>query len=222
MTFPSLFSRPATRSGIPSVHLSVAPVAIHVVRLVQWVLSGIIVIACALSGWWWWDSRTLEDEAARYAFAATRTEDLNRQFTAQMQREQLTLTSQQMATIKQDVAFINQLADQRAFSWTQLLSDLEAALPPATSIGMIQLDMKDATVTFDGLAARMQDLNALIANLQTRAAFSHPVLHHHKIVEVQKAHNRQDSGGAVERPAPVGVEFSLTVVYRHQDQAARR
>lgn len=221
MTFPSLFSSPAALSGIPSVQLSVAPSAIRVVRLVQWVLSGIMVIACALSGWWWWDSRTLEEEAARYALAATRTEELNRQFTAQMQREQLTLTPQQIATIKQDVAFINQLADKRAFSWTQLLSDLEEALPPATSIGKIQLDMKDSTVTFDGLAVRMQDLNALIASLQTRPAFSHPVLHHHKIVEAQKAQGRLDDGSANE-PASVGVEFSLTVTYRRQEQAAQR
>ena len=222
MPFPSLFSRPTTLSGIPSVDLSVAPSAIRVVRLVQWILSGIMVMACVLSGWWWWDSRTSEDAAARYVLSATRTEAWNRQFTAQMQREQLTLTLQQMATIKHDVAFINQLADQRAFSWTQLLSDLEEALPPATSIGKIQLDMKDSTVTFDGLAARMQDLNALIASLQTHPAFSHPVLHHHTMVDAQKAQNRQDGGGAVESPAPVGVEFSLTVVYRHQDQAARR
>ena len=221
MTFLSFLSRPATLSGIPSVHLSVAPSTIPLVRLVQWVLSGIMVIACVLSGWWWWDSRTLEDEAARYALAATRTEDVNRQFTAQMQREQLTLTSQQMATIKQEVAFVNQLADKRAFSWTQLLSDLEEALPPAISIGKIQLNMKESMVTFDGLAARMQDLHALIVSLQSRPAFSQPVLHHHTIVEAQKAQDRQDDGGMAERPAPVGVEFSLTVTYRHQDKAAR-
>lgn len=221
MTFPSLFSRPAALSGIPSVRLSVAPSTIRVVRLAQWVLSGILAIACALAGWWWWDSHLLEDEAARYVLATTRTEELNRQFTAQMQREQLTLTSQQMATIKQDVAFINQLADKRAFSWTQLLSDLEEALPPATSIGKIQLNMKESMVTFDGLAARMQDVHALMVSLQTRPAFSHPVLHHHKIVEAERAHTRQDDGGGVESPAPVGVEFSLTVTYGRQDKVAR-
>ena len=214
-------SPPAALAGIPSVHLSVTPSTVRVVRLAQWVLSGIMVIACALSGWWWWDSRALEEDAARYALATTRAEEFNRQFTAQMQREQLTLLPQQIVSIKQDVAFINQLANKRAFSWTQLLSDLEEALPPATSIGKIQLNMKDSMVTFDGLAVRMQDLNALIASLQTRPSFSHPILHHHKIVEAQKVYDRQDGGGAVESPASVGVEFSLTVTYRHQATAAR-
>ena len=214
MTIPRLFSRPAPGSGIPSIHLSIAPSTIRVVRLVQWVLSGIMILTCALSGWWWWESRTLEDEAARYALAATRTEDLNRHVTAQMEREQLTLTPQQIATIQHEVTFINHLADKRAFSWTQLLSDLEEALPQATSIGRIQLDMKASTVTFDGLAVRMQDVHALMASLQTHPAFSHPVLHHHTMIEAQKAQGRQGDGQANE-PASATVEFSLTVTYRH-------
>jgi hypothetical protein len=81
--------------------------------------------------------------------------------------------------------------------------------------------MKESLVAFDGLAVRMQDVNALIASLQTHPAFSHPVLHHHKLVEAQKAHDRQDDGTAVENPAPVGVEFSLTVTYRHQARVVR-
>ncbi len=214
-------SPPAALAGIPSVRLSVAPSAVRVVRLAQWALCGIMVIACTLSGWWWWDSRGLEEEAAHYALAATRTEELNRQFTAQMQRDQLTLLPQQIAAIRQDVAFINQLAVKRSFSWTQLLSDLEEALPPATSIGKIQLNMKESLVTFEGLAVRMQDVNALIASLQTHPAFSVPVLHHHKLVEAQKAHDRQVDGEAGERSAPVGVEFSLTVMYRPHAQTVR-
>jgi Tfp pilus assembly protein PilN len=213
-----VFSRSSVQPGIPSVHLSVAPRTIRLVRWIQWTLTGMILCAGWLSGWWWWESRTLAEEAARYAVAATRTEELNRQFAAAMRAEQLTLTPQQIAGIKQEVAFINQLADKRAFSWTQLLSDLEDALPPGTSIGKIQLDMKESLVTFDGLAARMQDLNALMASLQSRPAFSHPVLHHHKIVEAETAHGRPEVEGHPER-TPAGVEYSLTVRYRRSPKS---
>jgi Tfp pilus assembly protein PilN len=198
-----------SRSTLPisSLHLSLAPVMIQAVRVLQWVLCSMIVAAWGVSVWWWWTSQTLEEEAARYAVAAGRTEDLNRQFTAQMTKDQLTFSPQQMTVIKHEVAYINQLADKRAFSWTQLLSDLEKTLPPSVAIGKIQVDMKDSTVTFDGLAARMQDLNALMARLQTGPSFSRPLLHHHKHIESQK--------NSAPDPAPGGIEFSLTVIYRN-------
>lgn len=208
-----LFSRPATQAGIPAVHLSVAPPAIRVVRWTQWTLAGSILCACGLSGWWWCESRTLADEAARYASAAARTEELNRQFAAAMRAERLTLTPQEIAAIKQEVTFINQLAGKRAFSWTQLLSDLEDALPPGTAIGRIQLDMKESLVAFDGFAARMQDVNALMASLQSHPAFHRPVLHHHKIIEAETIRGRHETAGRMDR-APAGVEYSLTVRYR--------
>lgn len=207
-------ARQFTKAKTPSLRLSVAPPTIQVVRLIQWALSGILCVALAVAGWWWWDSRGLEDEAARYELAATRTENLTRQFTAQMQREQLTLSVQQIVAIKQDVAFINQLAEKRSFSWTQLLADLEEALPSGTSIGKIQLDFKDSTVKIDGTAVRMQDLNALITSLQIRPAFTQAVLHHHKLVEVKGARGEPDNAGSGEGPSPIAIEFSLTVTYR--------
>lgn len=206
--------RHSTKSAMPSLHLSVAPPMIRVVRLIQWTLSGIICVAITVAGWWWWDSRTLEEEAVRYELAATRTEDLTRQFTAQMQRDQLTLTAQQIAAIKQDVAFINQLAEKRQFSWTQLLADLEEALPPGTSIGTIQVDFKDATVKIDGTAVRMQDLNALITSLQKRPSFTDARLHHHRLIDAKVPRGKGDDAGVGDGPSPVGLEFSLTVTYR--------
>lgn len=214
MTFGRSSVRASPQSAMPSVRLSVTPPMIHVVRLIQWTLSGIICVAITMAGWWWWDSRALEEEAVRYELAAIRTEDLARQFTAQMQQDQLTLTVQQIAAIQQDVAFINQLAEKRRFSWTQLLADMEEALPPGTSIGKIQLDFKDATVTIDGTAVRMQDLNVLITRLQKRPAFTHAVLHHHRLIEAKGLRGKADDAGAGGGPSPVGLEFSLTVTYR--------
>jgi len=219
MTDPSR-RRPTDLPTLPSVHLSVAPNIIRVVRWIQWTLAGIILCASGISSWWWWETSGLEEEAARYAVAAARTGEWNRQTSAQMRAEQLTLTAQQIDAIKQDVAFINHLADKRAFSWTQLLSDLEEALPPGTSIGKIQLDMKESNVTFDGLAASMQHLNGLMASFQSRPAFSHPILHHHKIVEAEKPSGRHDVEEGLES-APARVEYSLTVQYRRFSEHER-
>ena len=212
MTRFTRLGRPVS-SGIPSFRLSVAPTSMRILRWMQWTLVAVILCAWGLSGWWWWDSRTVAEEAARYAAAAARTEDLNRQFAAAMGAEQLTLTPNEIAAIKQEVAFVNQLAEKRSFSWTQLLSDLEQALPAGIAIGKIQLDRKESVVAFDGIAPRMQDLNALMTGLQTHPSFSRPVLHHHKVIEADKRQSGSDANDRVDN-VPAGVEYSLTVHYR--------
>lgn len=198
--------RPSVRAGISTVHLSVAPTMIRIVRGMQWGLTGLVVFAGLLSGWMWWESRTVEEEASRYAAAAERTETFNRQLTAELEQEQLTLSSEHIAAIQQDVVFVNQLAEKRRFSWTQLLHDLEEAFPAGTSIGKIQRDAKASTISIDGHAASMGELQALMTRLQTRPAFRQPVLHHHHVADS----SHTEGGGA----AGATVEFSLTVEYR--------
>lgn len=207
MTFPTLGHRPSARVEMPSVRLSVVPRMIRVTRGIQWGLSSLAIGAGLFTGWMWWDIHALDEEAERYAVAVERTESFNRQFTAQLEQERLTLSAQQMAEIKEEVLFINQLAEKRGFSWTQLLHDLEEALPAGTAIGKIQRDVKQATITIDGRATGITALNTLMSTLQSRSPFRLPVLHHHKFADSHRA----DGGG--ERDT-AGVEFSLTVQYR--------
>lgn len=206
MTFLTLGHRPSARVGMPSVRLSVVPRMIRVTRGIQWGLSSLAIGAGLFTGWMWWDRHALNEEADRYAAAAERTESFNRQFTAQLEQERLTLSAQQMADIREEVVFINQLAEKRRFSWTQLLHDLEEALPAGTSIGKIQRDVKQGTITIDGRATGMTALNALMSTLQSRTPFRLPVLHHHQSADSHRA------DGGEEREA-AGVEFSLTVQY---------
>ena len=51
---------------------------------------------------------------------------------------------------RKDVRFVNQLAEKRGFLWTQLLSDLEEAVPAGISIRTIHRDEKTSTITIDG------------------------------------------------------------------------
>jgi len=214
MTICRWSTRQSRRLETPLLRLSFAVPAIHVIRVFQWALSSLLCTALAIAVWCWWSSQALEEAAVRYDLAATRTEDSTRQFSAQMQQDQLNMTIQQIAAIRQDIAIINQLAEKRLFSWTQLLVDLEEALPPGTSIGKIQLDVKDSTVKIDGVAAQMQDLYALIARLQKRPVFTQVVLHNHKFVEGKGSREKTDEGDNGDSPDSVGVEYSLTVTYR--------
>jgi len=116
--------------------------------------------------------------------------------------------------IQQEVRFINQLAEKRDFSWTQLLADLEEALPVGISIDTIHRDEKTATITLDGHATGMNTLKTLMTTLQTRPAFRQPVLHQHQLSD-----SSHIDGEEHETP---GVEFSVTVQYRGIPKKAGR
>lgn len=211
MTFPTLGQRPLVRTGIPSVRLTIVPRLIGVTRGIQWGMSSLAVGAGLLTGWMWWNIETLNEEAVRYAIAAERTDASNRRLTAQLSQEHLTLSAQQITAIQEELRFVNQLAEKREFSWTQLLHDLEETLPAGTSISKIQRDVKHATITLDGRATGMGALNTLMSALQSRAHFRAPLLHHHTFV------GAEHPNGSGERESP-GVEFSLTVHYRDRSE----
>lgn len=215
MNFSTVRLRSPVRSGIPPIPLSVAPNTIRVMRGVQWGLSGLLICAGLLAGWMCSQKRTLEEETTRYAVAAERTHTLNQQLTAQLERDQLTLSASRMAAIQQEVRFVNQLAEKRGFSWTQLLADLEEALPAGISVHKIHRDVKASTITIDGHATGMTTLQVLMTTLQARQAFQQPVLHHHQLIDAQQT----ERGG--EREA-TGVEFSVTVQYRGIGEKGRK
>lgn len=215
MNLSTVTPRPPVRSGIPPIPLSVAPSTIRVMRGVQWGLSGLLICAGLLAGWMWSQTRTVEEETTRYAVAAERTHGLNQQLTTQLERDQLTLSASQMAAVQHEVRFVNQLAEKRGFSWTQLLADLEEALPAGISVHKIHRDVKASTITIDGHATGMTTLQALMTTLQARQAFQQPVLHHHQLIDAPQT----DGGG--EREA-TGVEFSVTVQYRGIGEKGRK
>lgn len=189
------------------MRLSVAPRHIHVLRGLQWGLSGLFLGSSLLVAVMWVKTQEIHDEATRYAEAAERTEVLNRAFTAQLERDQLTLSAAQISKIQQEVRVVNQLAEKRGFSWTQLLADLEEAVPSGISISRIQRDDHTSTLTITGQATGMETLKTLLSTLQARPGFHEPVLHRHDLSDS----SRPDGDAETEAS---GVAFSVTVQYR--------
>lgn len=213
MTFPKFGHGPVTRVGIPSIRISVVPRMVRITRRIQWGLASLAICAGLFTGWMWWEIHAREEDRARYSAAAERTEVFNGQLMAQLEQERPTLSAQKIAALQEELRFVNQLAEKRAFSWTQLLHDLEEALPAGTSIGKIQRDVKHATITIEGRATGMTALNTLMSTLQSRSPFRHPVLHHHHFIDA----DHSNGGGGRE---VAGVEFSVTVEYRGRSEKA--
>ncbi|OQW62891.1 MAG: hypothetical protein BVN28_04870 [Nitrospira sp. ST-bin4] len=197
--------RPAADSlTFHQLHLEVAPAE---VRAVQWIQRGLTVgclAALVVVGWWGWNSRAVDETAAAYERSTVRIERATNEFVEQMRQNRLVFSQEQVAAIREQVAFANQLSEKRSFSWTKLLSDLEATLPPHVALVNIKLDFQDSAVVLEGTAVRLQDVNVFITQLHAHQAFRHAVLEKHEIRH--ETGEQQVAGDAA-------IEFRLSVRY---------
>lgn len=211
---PPLNSRP---TFLP-IHIPFESSDIGMVRWIQRSLMLWIMATLGLVGWWVWDSQTLEETAGQYEQAAGRSEAGNRAIKQKMDAEGLSRSAEQLELLRADVAFANQLAEKRRFSWTRLLSDLEEAVPGQVSITSIKPKFDESIVVLEGVAEHLHDLDRFVQQLQHHRAFRQAVLGKHEMRGGAAASSHGGLARAVshvdERPDPRAVEYSLTVYYR--------
>ncbi len=205
---------------LPRLHLSLATPGVALARAAQWGMVLLIVGSLGVAFWCWRESRPLDEKAARYELSTARVQELNRQFADQMVRDGLTLTAEQMTTLVREVKFANQLAENRVFSWTRLLSDLEEAVPPRVSISTVTLNFKESTIQLNGAVRALPDLTALVHSLESHAKFRKVVLSQHRVqTPPGGTTGASQPGGTDTTVKTIGkesarqVEFSLTVAY---------
>lgn len=190
------------------------------ITMIRWMQRGMIVLslgALSLSAWWVKGSQAVEQAAIAHEKAAARTEGLTKAFAARMQEEGLTFTPDQVATVREEVMFANQLTEKRAFSWTRLLSDLEDAVPPHVSLGSIKVDFQESTVHMEGVADRLQDLNRFVQTLQVHRGFHHAILAKHEVhreTSVRTVARNDSVTEDADGRATHHIEFSLAAQYR--------
>jgi Tfp pilus assembly protein PilN len=85
--------------------------------------------------------------------------------------------------LTKQVAALNQMLEGKAFSWTALLNDLEAAIPRNVSVSSIRPDLRTRTLTLDGVALTLQDVTALMTALQGGGRFTDVFLQQQRITE---------------------------------------
>jgi len=208
----------SSRPAFTPVHIPFESSDIGMVRWIQRSLVLWVMAALGLAGWWVWDSQTFEEMAGQYEQAAGRSEAGNRAFKQKMDTEGLSRSAEQLELLRADVAFANQLAEKRRFSWTRLLSDLEEAVPAQVSITSIKPKFDESIVVLEGVADHLHDLDRFVQQLQHHRAFRQAVLGKHEMRGDAVASSHGDGARAVshvdERPDPRAVEYSLTVYYR--------
>jgi len=167
---PFLRSQSAT-NPVPHFALSVTPAAITILRVMQWMAVVVFCASLAVAFKWWNDSGVMEETATHLDGVVQRLNHANASRSEGMTRERLTLSVDQIATIKRDVRFVNQLAEKRTFSWSRLLADLETTIPPHMALRTVQLNFQDSTVALHGSAASLQDIHTFMTNLEHQRRF---------------------------------------------------
>lgn len=207
MTFWHVMTWQKPAADSPTFHRLHQEFAQAEVRVVQWIQRALVlssIVAFAVVGWWAWDSRAVDETAAAYERSVERMEQAMKRFVEQMQQDRLVFSQEQVAMIREQVAFANQLSEKRSFSWTKLLSDLEATLPPHVALVNIKLDFQESAIVLEGTALRLQDVNTFITQLHAHRAFRHAVLDRH---EARHERTENDAGGTD------ALEFRLSVRY---------
>jgi hypothetical protein len=176
----------------------------------QWVLYAVIAGSLGASGWLWWSAQELDAAAVQYEEATQRIATGNRQFAAQSLRTGFDVSEPRLKTLGREVTFINQLLEKRAFSWTRLLTDLEATVPLKVSITSVTMNFKDSSLLLNGTALTIKDITGFSDSLEAHPSFRNVILSNYQVRDKQgsdRGRNNADDG-------PRGVDFMLTVTYK--------
>jgi type IV pilus assembly protein PilN len=96
------------------------------------------------------------------------------------------ITEEGLKFLIDEVAYINGVIARETFSWTELLTNLEASVPPKVSIVQISPDFKDKTIRISGMARSMKDVLKFVDELDRSENFMDVFLLRHEEALVKK------------------------------------
>jgi len=164
---------------VPRVHINLSAPGVNYLRLTQFGLNLLTVGALTLTASFWWLGSTLNQQIDVLENQVSSVKAANEQLVTQAKIAGLDLSYQAIQNIPPQVTFVKQVRERVGFSWTQLLSDLETAIPPDITMNSVSLDEKTDTILLQGSAKSLPDLNRLIHQLDKHAAFQNVMLSQH-------------------------------------------
>lgn len=208
------WTRWSLRNDAPrSMGLRIEPPTVSALRLAQWALIAGSLVGLGTVWYWWEQTDASVQRAAMYELSAAKTEEQNRRTVALMAQQGLTMAAGQEAVLKEQIIFANQLSSKRDFSWTRLLSDLEAVVPETVSIGSVRVDFSDLTVSIVGSARTLTALNRFVEHAQNHPAFRKAVLQNHHLRQRRDEATAAMPADSRVESAEGPVDFTLTVAY---------
>jgi Tfp pilus assembly protein PilN len=77
-----------------------------------------------------------------------------------------------------DLTSMSGLLESRKFSWTRLLTSIEAVVPTGVALKSVEFNDKERTVILDGKAQTPEALRGLVVGLEKSVSFKDPFLKH--------------------------------------------
>jgi Tfp pilus assembly protein PilN len=98
------------------------------------------------------------------------------EFTASI--EKLRPVMQERRQLVKDLGDMSGMLEARRFSWTQLLTGIEAAFPSGVALKRLELNAREQAVALEGTAQSPEALSGLMIGLQRSRSFRNPLLKH--------------------------------------------
>jgi len=164
---------------VPRVHINLSAPGLNHLTLAQFGLKLLTVGGLAAAISFLWVGITLHKKIDAVADQTHIIITHTRQIVDQGKTTGIDLSDQAIQKIPQHISFVRQVRERVGFSWTQLLTDLESAVPKNLMMSTVSLDEKTNTVLLNGSAQSLQDLTRLIHQLEKHQAFHDVILTQH-------------------------------------------
>ena len=99
-----------------------------------------------------------------------------REFTASV--EKMRPAMQERQQLVKDLGDMSGLLEARRFSWTRLLTGIEAAFPNGVALTRLEFNTRELAVALEGTAQSPESLSSLMIGLQRSPYFKNPLLKH--------------------------------------------
>ncbi len=186
---------------VPRVHINLSAPGLNHLTLAQFGLKLLTFGGLAVTISLLWVGLTLHKKIDAVADQTDIIMTQTRQVVDQGKTTGIDLSDQAIQKIPQHISFVEQVRERVGFSWTQLLTDLESAVPKSLMMSTVSLDEKTNTVLLNGSTESLQDLTRLIHQLEKHQAF-------HDVILTQ--HTKKKNQGTTSQSFVV---FSLKVSY---------
>jgi Tfp pilus assembly protein PilN len=80
-----------------------------------------------------------------------------------------------------ELSAMSGLLESRKFSWTRLLTNIEAIVPKGVAMNRVDFNPHDGTLSVEGMAQSPEALRNLIVGLERSASFKEPFLKHQSL-----------------------------------------
>ena len=192
--------------SVPRVRIHLSAPGIKHLSLCQFGLKAIVIICLTITVCFWWIGMNLHEKIDGFENKTHRIMTQVTDVVTQAKTAGIDLSDQAIQKLPMQISFVKHVRERVGFSWTHLLTDLEAAVPGNLMMSTVSLDEKTHVVRLAGSTQSLETLNQLIHQLEKHKAF-------HDVILTQHAKKKmKDSAG------DSYTVFSMKVTYEPNSQ----